>query len=151
MKRWAVFLGGVCLCLGLQVHAGGTRALLIGISQYAELEGLRYADADVKAFSQVLTDFAGYRNADVTVLLNTEAKKDRIMKEIQLVVQQSKREKFDHFILMFAGHGMPSRMEAGRAGAVSAAESNIFLAPSDASTSASSFFVSGNQIANESF
>jgi uncharacterized caspase-like protein len=151
MKRWAVFLGGILLCLGLHAHAGGTRALLIGISQYAELEGLRYADADVKAFSQVLTDFAGYRNADVTVVLNTEATKARIMREIDTVVRQSKREPLDHFILMFAGHGMPSRMEAGKAGAVSAADTNIFLAPSDAQTSASSFYVSGTQIANETF
>jgi hypothetical protein len=151
MKRWPVFLGVLCLCLSLHAQAGGTRALLIGISQYAELEGLRYADADVKAFSQVLTDFAGYRNADVTLVLNTEATKARIMREIQAVVAQSKRDPLDHFILMFAGHGMPSRMEAGRAGAVSAADTNIFLAPSDASTAASSFFSTGKEIGNETF
>jgi uncharacterized caspase-like protein len=34
--------------------------LLIGISQYTELENLRYADADARALSQLLTDFAGY-------------------------------------------------------------------------------------------
>src|ERR1700675_353343 len=105
-------------------HAANTRALLIGISQYSELEGLRYADADVKAFSQVLTDFSGYRRSDVTVVLNTEATKVRIMDEISKVVRARKREPLDHFILMFAGHGMPSRMEAGRSGSVSAADTN---------------------------
>ncbi len=131
--------------------AANTRALLIGISQYSELEGLRYADADVKAFSQILTDFAGYRRSDVTVVLNTDATKVRIMREIEAVVRASKREPLDHFILMFAGHGMPSRMEAGRTGNVSAADTNIFLAPSDASTAASSFFSTGKEIGNETF
>jgi uncharacterized caspase-like protein len=151
MKRWTVFVGLLCLCAGLPAQAGGTRALLIGISQYAELEGLRYADADVKAFYEILTEFAGYRSADVTMLRNTEATKQRIMAEITRVVQQSKREPLDHFIMMFAGHGMPSRMEAGRAGAVSAADTNIFLAPSDASTASSSFFSTGKEIGNETF
>ncbi|MBI4123339.1 MAG: caspase family protein, partial [Betaproteobacteria bacterium] len=50
--------------------AAQSRALLIGISQYAEIDSLRYADADVKAFSEILTDFAGYRRSDVTVILN---------------------------------------------------------------------------------
>src|SRR5712692_10544746 len=131
--------------------AANTRALLIGISQYSELEGLRYADADVKAFSQILTDFAGYRRSDVTVVLNTDATKVRIMREIEAVVRASKREPLDHFILMFAGHGMPGRIEGGRTGAGAAVDTNIFLAPSDASTAQSSFFSTGKEIGNETF
>jgi hypothetical protein len=149
MKR----LLGVLL-LGLaSLHAGAAnnRALLIGISQYAELEGLKYADADVKTFSQILTEFGGYRRQDVTVVLNTEATKRRIMDEISRVVRESKRQPLDHFILMFAGHGMPGQVEAGRAGAAGAVETNIFLAPSDASTAQSSFFSTGREIGNETF
>jgi len=152
MKHRPYFLG--LFLLGLfcaNSYGANNRALLIGISQYAELEGLRYADADVKAFSQILTDFSGYRRSDVTVVLNTDATKVRIMREIEAVVRASKREPLDHFILMFAGHGMPSRMEAGRAGSVSTADTNIFLAPSDASTAASSFFSTGKEIGNETF
>ena len=153
MKRRSFFLGLFLLCLfcASSYGANNNRALLIGISQYAELEGLRYADADVKTFSQILTEFAGYRRSDVMVVLNTEATKARITSEILKVVQASKREPLDHFILMFAGHGMPSRMEAGRMGSVSAADTNIFLAPTDASTAASSFFSSGSEIGNETF
>src|SRR5262245_17561663 len=117
--------------------AANNRALLIGISQYAELEGLKYADADVKTFSQILTEFGGYRRQDVTLLLNTEATKRRIMDEISRVVRESKRQPLDHFILMFAGHGMPGQIETGRkSGGVDA---NIFLAPSDASTGNETF------------
>ncbi len=152
MKYRPFFLGLFVLGLfSADSHAASTRALLIGISQYSELEGLRYADADVKTFSQVLTDFSGYRTADVTVVLNTEATKARIMAEIDKVVRASKREPLDHFILMFAGHGLPARMEAGRAGSVGAVDTNIFLAPTDASTAASSFFSTGKEIGNETF
>lgn len=147
------FLVGLLLLGLLSCHAGAqnNRALLIGISQYAELEGLKYADADVKTFSQILTEFGGYRRSDVAVVLNTEATKKRIMDEISKVVRESKRQPLDHFILMFAGHGMPGQIEAGRAGVAGAVETNIFLAPSDASTAQSSFFSTGRELGNETF
>src|SRR5882762_4147497 len=98
------FLGLLLFGLvSLDAAALNNRALLIGISQYAELEGLKYADADVKTFSQVLTEFGGYQRSQVTVVLNTEATKARIMSEISRVVRESKRAPLDHFILMFAG------------------------------------------------
>jgi hypothetical protein len=129
---------GVLALAGVALDAGAAnRALLIGISQYAELEGLKYADADVRTFSQILTEFGGYRRQDVTVVLNTEATKRRIMDEISKVVRDSKRQPLDHFILMFAGHGMPGQIETGRA--PGGRDTNIFLAPSDASTAQSSF------------
>src|SRR6185503_1454320 len=146
-------LFGLLALAGLPFDAAAVnnRALLIGISQYAELEGLKYADSDVKTFSQILTEFGGYRRQDVSVVLNTEATKARIMSEISRVVRESKKQPLDHFILMFAGHGMPGQIEAGRAGAAGAVETNIFLAPSDASTAQSSFFSTGREIGNETF
>jgi len=152
MKAWS-FLLGMVLFGGASFEAAAlnNRALLIGISQYAELEGLKYADADVKTFSQILTEFGGYRRSDVAMVLNTEATKARIMDEINKVVRASKREPLDHFILMFAGHGMPGTIEGGRTGKVGAVDTNIFLAPSDASTAASSFFSTGKEIGNETF
>jgi hypothetical protein len=146
------FLG--VLLLGLvacDASALNNRALLIGISQYAELEGLKYADSDVKTFSQVLTEFGGYERSQVSVVLNTDATKRRIMDEISKVVRESKRQPLDHFILMFAGHGMPGTIEGGRGGKAGAVDTNIFLAPSDASTAASSFFSTGREIGNETF
>jgi hypothetical protein len=147
-----VSLGVFLLALAsFDASALNNRALLIGISQYAELEGLKYADADVKTFSQVLTEFGGYERSQVTVVLNTEATKARIMSEISRMVRESKRQPLDHFILMFAGHGMPGRIEGGRTGAGGAVDTNIFLAPSDASTAQSSFFSTGKEIGNETF
>jgi hypothetical protein len=137
--------------LPLEAAALNNRALLIGISQYAELEGLKYADADVKTFSQILTEFGGYRRSDVAVVLNTEATKARIVDEINKAVRASKREPLDHFILMFAGHGMPATIEGGRTGKVGAVDTNIFLAPSDASTAASAFFSTRTEVRNDTF
>jgi hypothetical protein len=152
MKVRSVLLSLLVLaCLPFEAEALNGRALLIGISQYAELEGLKYADADVRTFSQVLTEFGGYERSQVTVVLNTEATKQRIMSEISRVVRESKRAPLDHFILMFAGHGMPGQIEGGRSGAAGAVETNIFLAPSDASTAQSSFFSTGKEIGNETF
>ena len=127
------------------------RALLIGISQYAELEGLRYADADVKTFSQILVDFGGYLRSDVTVALNSDATKERITAEVERIVRESKSTPLDTFIFMFAGHGMPSRMEVGRPGSIAAQRTNIFLAPFDASIAPEAFYSTGNEIVNETF
>src|ERR1044072_8000303 len=118
MKLGTALVGLLALAgLSFDTAAANNRALLIGISQYAELEGLKYADADVKTFSQVLTEFGGYERSQVTVVLNTEATKQRIMSEISRVVRESKRAPLDHFILMCAGHGMPGQIEGGRSGA----------------------------------
>jgi uncharacterized caspase-like protein len=127
------------------------RALLIGISQYAELEGLRYADADVKTFSQILVDFGGYSRSDVTVALNTEATKERITAEVERIARESKSTPLDTFIFMFAGHGMPSRMEVGRPGSAAAQHTNMFIAPFDASTAPEAFYSTGGEIVNETF
>ena len=151
MKLWSFLVLLLLATAGVDAGAANSRALLIGISQYAELEGLKYADADVKTFSQILTEFGGYRRQDVSVVLNTEATKNRIMEEITKVVRASKREPLDHFILMFAGHGMPGKIEGGRVGAGGAVDTNIFLAPSDASTAQSSFFSTGREVGNETF
>lgn len=146
------FLGFLLLGLvAFDASALNNRALLIGISQYAELEGLKYADADVKTFSQIITEFGGYERSQVSVVLNTQATKARITEEITRVVRESKRQPLDHFILMFAGHGMPATIEGGRTGSVGAVDTNIFLAPSDASTAASAFFSTRTEVRNDTF
>jgi uncharacterized caspase-like protein len=141
----------IALLLSCLEATAANRALLIGISQYSELDGLRYADADVKTFSQILVDFGGYPRSDVTVVLNTEATKQRITMEIERIVRESKAAPLDHFIFMFAGHGMPSHMEVGRPGGSATQRTNIFLAPFDASTAPGAFYSDGGEIINETF
>lgn len=135
-------------------HAARNQALLIGISQYTELNSLRYADADALEFSQLLTDFAGYEKPDVTVLLNLQATKKRIVEEIGKIVRASEKQPLDNFILMFAGHGMESTLSANNIkGSSENRETNIFLAPSDASTEENNFYSTGKgkEVSNETF
>ena len=123
--------------------AAQDRALLIGISQYTELNSLRYADADVLAFSQLLTDFGGYNKSNVDLLLNQQATKNHIVEAINKVIRESEKQPIDHFVLMFAGHGVP--------GQINNKTTSIFLAPSDASTTANNFYSTGTEVVNETF
>jgi hypothetical protein len=119
------------------------RALLIGISQYSEINSLRYADADVRSFYQLLTEFGGYKESNVDLLLNQHATKAAISAKIQRIIDDSEKNPLDHFILVFAGHGLPGRIN-GEA-------TDLFLAPFDASTKDNNFFSNGTQVANETF
>lgn len=136
------------------VRAEQNMALVIGISQYTEINSLRYADADALEFSQILTDFAEYDRASVTLLLNQQATKKRIVDEINRIVRESEKRPLDNFIFMFAGHGMESTITANkRQGGNVRQETNIFLAPADASTDDNNFYSSGagGEVSNETF
>lgn len=138
-----IFLTFVFLIFfSLPLYADNNKALLIGISQYDELDCLAYADEDVKSFAEILRNFGGYRSSDIRILLNQEATKQEIIKEFSHAIKLSKKEPIDHFIIMFAGHGMPSLKQRS---------TNIFLAPSDASTSENSFFYTGTHVDNDTF
>ncbi len=134
--------------------AGENKALIIGISQYTEINSLRYADSDAQEFSQILTDLAGYNKSDVSVLLNQEATKKHIVEEINKVVHLSEKHPLDNFILMFAGHGIENTLTAHNKNSKGEdRETNMFLAPSDASTDENNFYSTGNgkEVSNETF
>ncbi len=126
--------------------AGNNKALLIGISQYAdpEMNDLAYADdEDVKTFRSILKDFADYRDADMNMLLNESATKKNIVDSIVALVKDSQKHPLDHFILMYAGHGLPST--------IASSKTNSFLAPHDAYLN--QFFPegAGDLLGNETF
>ena len=102
------------------------KAILIGISQYSDsnINQLAFADEDVRTFSMMLINYAGYGSADIVLLLNNEATKQRIMNTITDMVRQSQKKPLDHVILMFAGHGLPPAYKSNT--------TNSFLAPYDA-------------------
>lgn len=135
-------------------YAGQNKALVIGVSQYSEINSLRYADADALEFSQMLTDFANYPKSNVSLLLNQEATKKRITEEINKVVQASAQQPLESFILMFAGHGIEGTLSASSANErAKAKETNIFLAPTDASIESHNFYSTGKgkEVSNETF
>lgn len=125
--------------------AANNRALLIGISQYAdpEMNDLAYADEDVKTFGSILKNFADYGDKDMTVLINDQATKQRISAAILEQVKDSQKHPVDRFILMYAGHGLPSTIDTKK--------TNSFLAPHDAYLN--QFFPegAGDMLGNETF
>jgi len=123
--------------------AGENRALLIGISQYSDLDNLTYADKDIDEMKLLLIDSAGYQLSDVTVLLNSRATKKNISKAFDKLVQLSKKKYLNHVIIMFSGHGMPNQV-IGR-------KTSIFLAPYDASLANHDFYSSEGLLVNETF
>jgi hypothetical protein len=135
----------VLLLAAASARAGGNRAVLIGISQYSdpEMNDLAYADEDVKTFGSILRDFADYKESDTTLLLNEKATKENITSAIVNLVKESKKNPLDHFILMYAGHGLPSTIESSK--------TNAFLAPHDAYLN--QFFPegAGGLVGNETF
>ena len=136
------------------LYAAQNKALVIGISQYAEINNLRYADADALEFSLLLTDFAGYEKSDVTLLQNQQATKKRIVDEINKIVHESQKAPLDNFILMFAGHGVESTLTAhNEKTSGESRETNIFLAPADASTDDNNFYSTGygKEVSNDTF
>jgi hypothetical protein len=119
------------------------KAILIGISQYSDpdMSDLAYADKDVEAFHSVLVDFAGYKPSDIAMLLNSRATKNEISNAIVSTVKKSQKQPLNHFILMFAGHGVPAKIQSSK--------TNSFLAPHDAAIN--QFFLEGELMSNETF
>lgn len=122
-----IFLLGLCLILPCAPSYGeNNKAILIGISQYADpdINCLAYADEDILTFSSILANFSGYQPSEINTLLNQEATKQNILKIIDDTVRQSQKKPIDHFIFMFAGHGLPPHIQSNN--------TNSFLAPHDA-------------------
>ena len=128
MKIFAAYLSlfflGIFFFCPHAFAQNNNKAILIGISQYADIDGLRYADEDVRMLHTMLTNYAGYRSADIVLLLNSEATKQRIINAITDMVRQSQKKPLDHVMFMFAGHGLPPNIKSNT--------SNAFLAPYDA-------------------
>jgi hypothetical protein len=126
------------------------KALLIGVSQYAEITNLSYPDQDVRDLAVILREFAGYTHADVSVLLNQQATKNAIENEFEKLIDISERDSIDHVIVMFAGHGQPKEKIQELYGRNR--RSSIFLTPSDGSVAKTRFYVSGHdEVKNDTF
>ncbi len=89
-------------------------ALIIGIDKYRPEDkqlaasGRGFGDLDgavndALAFQMLLKARYGFRTADMQILLNGEATAERILKELQAVLQRAKAG--DQVIIYYAGHG----------------------------------------------
>ncbi|MFH1194227.1 MAG: tetratricopeptide repeat protein [bacterium] len=84
---------------------GTIRAVVIGISEYQNIESLNYADDDAVAFYNFLISQTGYKidASYIRLLLNNEATQGNIYRELIWLMAES--EPYDEAIIYFSGHG----------------------------------------------
>lgn len=86
-------------------------ALVIGISSYKNLRSqdqLRFADADAQALHNFLvSDMGGFRPENVTLLLNEQATREEILRELGRL--QSISGPSSLVLVFFAGHGVVNK------------------------------------------
>lgn len=111
MKKFLVF---VFLLVGSQLNAqmidmggGTTRAVVIGISDYADerIPDLQYAHRDAEAFADYLRSPAGGALAESQIMLltNEQATLGKIVGALDWVIEKSRSG--DRVIIYFSGHG----------------------------------------------
>jgi Caspase domain len=140
------FLGFLLLILPMSnvAQAVEDRALIVGISQYTEVNSLRYADADATQYAQYLVQFSNYKKENVDLLLNLDAKKINIETSFQKIADESIKKPIKNFIFIYAGHGVGSKLSYIDGDKENNKDTNVFLVPSDAKLSGGNFFSTAN-------
>lgn len=105
MRRWAAVLIAVvsgCCCLAAQARGV---ALLIGISSYQsrDISVLEGPAQDVAALRRVLHQRWGFQPGDVRTLVDSQARRQSILKELDALLQRS--DAGDDLLIYFSGHG----------------------------------------------
>ncbi len=80
----------------------GSRALVIGINIYKAVPNLRGAVNDAQAMKQVLETRFGFDSGSITLLLNEEATRARVLSELEKLTRAGADERV---VFFFAGHG----------------------------------------------
>lgn len=91
---------------------GNTYAVLVGISKYAHIENLLYADDDAVLFHNYLTEQSICSRQNIALLIDSAATTSRFYYELTKI--KSKILPNDRLIIYFAGHGdVESDLESG--------------------------------------
>lgn len=105
----------------LKTHYTGSRALIIGIDNYAVASPLSYAVSDALGVQEVLLEEFGFDESDVTLLTDAEATRSRIEQAFHRFTRNDV-DTDERIIVFFAGHGMTRTGYRGEVG---------FLVPHD--------------------
>lgn len=99
-----------------------SRALIVGIDKYQNTSPLLFASNDATAISDVLKSQFGFKEDDVTVLIDKEATRSAITHAFLSFASQPDVDENDRIVFFFAGHG---HTISGRTGEIG------FLVPVD--------------------
>ena len=86
-------------------------ALVIGINDYQNIQGLDYAVKDAESVEKMLVDLFGFDKKNVTVLKDREATKLNIIQEFSNITRKAKST--DRVLIFFAGHGETESLPGG--------------------------------------
>jgi hypothetical protein len=88
----------------LKAHYSASRALVIGIDEYASMSPLSYAVSDAQAIHDLLVNKFGFPETNITTLLNKQATRKAIASAFMaFTLEQVGLD--DRIIVFFAGHG----------------------------------------------
>ncbi len=91
-------------------------AVVIGIDAYKNWPRLSYAANDARAVQDILVRRYHFKPENVTLLLNDEATRERILSILgDQLADGAKVKKDDRVFVFFAGHGATRRLPSGRA------------------------------------
>lgn len=98
-----------------QPHYLNSWALVIGINKYQIASPLGYARQDAEAYADILTKRHGFPQENVTVLLDRDATKERILSEFHRF-EKEEVSPDDRITVFFAGHGLTRIGNRGEVG-----------------------------------
>jgi hypothetical protein len=130
----SIQFGGARAATSLQLSnpdGGEVRALVIGIDDYQHVRKLRGAKADAR---DIESSLRGMGVRDVTTLINDQANRSSVLREISGLVERTKTN--DIVFLSIAGHGTqePERIKGSQPDGME----DVFLLPGFAPTPAAS-------------
>lgn len=134
-------------------RSGSNAALLIGVSQYADINvaDLKYADADARELASTLMELGGYEPNCVLTLTNGEATKSGIETAFDRISSLcSPGNVLNHVFVYFAGHAVLAKPGEGSLLKKRPGQEREFLAPHDVDVARTTVLPDGTQV-NETF
>lgn len=95
LQAWAQLLG--------EEGKGNTWAVVYGISDYQEVNDLKFADRDASAFASYLTTYSNVPADNIRLRTNQDATTGNFWKDLTWLKEKS--QKGDRAIIYFSGHG----------------------------------------------
>jgi len=92
-----------------------TWAVIIGINDYQKWPKLNYAVNDATAMQELLVEKFGFKRENITLLLDKEATRERIMSVLgDALSDAGKIKRDDRVLVFFAGHGTTRALPSGK-------------------------------------
>lgn len=113
-----------------------SRALIIGINEYQNVQNLEYALNDAKAMNEILVSEFEFKKENIKCLMDAEATRENILKEYHRFTQPDINVD-DKIFVFFAGHGHTINGYRGDTG---------FLIPYDADVNETSSLIAWKEL-----